>query len=134
MRQYGLPPRLSRYTCLPHHSALTGKHRRPFAVRHVTDIGANQGSEPELLFSFFNMNRLLLWALWGCGRRVRVVQETRQIYRAFPAVAGVFLLAIAKQAPFCAVDRDAMVHPRGCEDHSLRSVSPPPLEVTLKCP
>ena len=40
--------------------------------------------EPELffLFPFLDINHLLVWALWGCGRRDRVVQAQRQIHRA----------------------------------------------------
>jgi hypothetical protein len=34
-------------------------------------------------FPFFDINHLLLWALWGCGRRASVVQAQRQIHRAF---------------------------------------------------
>ena len=38
--------------------------------------------EFELLFPLFDISYLLLWALWGCGRRARVVQAQRQIHRA----------------------------------------------------
>jgi hypothetical protein len=38
--------------------------------------------ESELLFPLFDISCLLLWALWGCGRRARVVQAQRQIHRA----------------------------------------------------
>ena len=38
--------------------------------------------ESELLFLLFDISCLLLWALWGCGRRARVVQARRQIHRA----------------------------------------------------
>jgi hypothetical protein len=33
-------------------------------------------------FPLFDISCLLLWALWGCGRRARVVQAQRQIHRA----------------------------------------------------
>ena len=36
----------------------------------------------ELLF-FFDLNNLLPWALWGCGRRARVVHAQRQIHRTY---------------------------------------------------
>ena len=38
--------------------------------------------ESELLFPLFDISCLLLWVLWGCGRRARVVQAQRQIHRA----------------------------------------------------
>ena len=38
--------------------------------------------ESELLFPLSHISCLLLWALWGCGRRARVVQAQRQIHRA----------------------------------------------------
>jgi len=38
--------------------------------------------ESELLFLLFDISCLLLWALWGCGRRARVVQAQRQIHTA----------------------------------------------------
>jgi hypothetical protein len=38
--------------------------------------------ESELLFPLFDISCLLLWALWGCGRRARVVRAQRQIHRA----------------------------------------------------
>src|SRR5258705_3766342 len=39
--------------------------------------------EPSSSFSLFNVNYLMLWALWSCGRRAGVVQAQRQIHRAF---------------------------------------------------
>src|SRR5947207_15336373 len=38
--------------------------------------------EPSSSFSLFNVNYLMLWALWSCGRRAGVVQAQRQIHRA----------------------------------------------------
>ena len=40
------------------------------------------GPELFFLFPFLDINHLLVWALWGCGRRDRVVQAQRQIHRA----------------------------------------------------
>src|SRR5208282_6273043 len=83
------------------------------------------------------VNHLLLWALWSCGRRVRVAQAKRQIHGALPAantITGGFLSPIAQQAPFCPVDLEARALRRGREDHSPRGFSPPPLEATLECP
>ena len=54
--------------------------------------------ESELLFPLFDISCLLLWVLWGCGRRARVVQAQRQIHRAL-GKAGVIKPSTPRARP-----------------------------------
>src|ERR1700757_2203776 len=61
---------------------------------------------PELLFHFIN-RCLLMLALWGCGRRLCVVQAQRQIHRALRAA-----LAIAEMIVRTIAEHPAFTVPR----------------------
>ena len=54
--------------------------------------------EPSSSFSLFNVNYLMLWALWSCGRRAGVVQAQRQIHRAFAGCAATYALCHTRHA------------------------------------
>ena len=45
-------------------------------------VASSHSARARALFPFLDINHLLVWALWSCGRRDRVVQAQRQIHRA----------------------------------------------------
>jgi hypothetical protein len=63
-------------------------HMRAIGVKRalhcVTELAAASyglRASPRLIFFLIHINNLPMWALWGCGRRVSVVQAQRQIHR-----------------------------------------------------